>query len=54
MQQNLVIHAYEEALRWTFISAIIFFVIVNAVIWPISLPRLGRDKVAADIDETEV
>jgi hypothetical protein len=47
----IAIHAYQEALRWTFISAIIFFIIVNLLLWPIKLPRLGHDKVAADVDD---
>jgi hypothetical protein len=34
-----------------FISAIVFFVIVNILIIPVKLPRLGRDKVAADVEE---
>jgi uncharacterized membrane protein YhfC len=42
--------AYEAALRVTFISAIVFFVIVNVLILPVKLPRLGWRKVAADTD----
>jgi hypothetical protein len=47
------ITAYAAALRLTFISAIVFFVIVNLLILPIKLPRLGREKVPADIGEEE-
>ena len=53
VHQAQVIHAYESALRWTFISAIIFFLIVNVLVMTIRLPRLGHDKVAADTDENE-
>jgi hypothetical protein len=37
----------------TFVSAIVFFVIVNILIIPVKLPWLGRDRVAADLDEVD-
>lgn len=46
-----VIQAYQSALQWTFISAIASFVVVNLLVAPIKLPRLGYDKVAADIED---
>jgi len=45
--------AYAEALRITFISSIIFFIIVNVLILPVKLPWLGKERVAADIEESE-
>ncbi|KAL1627967.1 hypothetical protein SLS56_006110 [Neofusicoccum ribis] len=39
-----VIHAYEHSLRYVFASAIVLFVIVNALLIPIRLPRLGNKK----------
>jgi hypothetical protein len=45
--------AYADAVRLTFISAIIFFVAVNFLILPVKLPWLGRDRVAADVDEED-
>jgi len=31
----------------------VFFVIVNILIIPVKLPWLGRDRVAADLDEVD-
>lgn len=45
------IMAYAAALRLAFISSILYFVIVNVLILPIQLPRLGKGKVAADVEE---
>ena len=45
--------AYAAALRITFISAACFFVIVNLLVIPVQLPWLGREKVAADVEEEE-
>jgi len=53
LHQHEAITAYAAALRLTFISAIVFFVIVNLLILPVKLPHLGRDKVAVDIDDIE-
>ena len=39
------------ALRAAFISAIVFFVIVNLLIMPIKLPRLGEAEVVAEFEE---
>ncbi|EOD46742.1 putative mfs multidrug transporter protein [Neofusicoccum parvum UCRNP2] len=39
-----VIHAYEHSLRYVFASAIVLFVIVNTLLIPIRLPRLGNKK----------
>jgi hypothetical protein len=43
--------AYAAALRLAFISAILFFIIVNLLIVPVKLPRLGKEKVAADVED---
>lgn len=43
--------AYAAALRLAFMSAIVYFVIVNILVMPIQLPRLGKGKVAADIED---
>ncbi|KAF2671768.1 MFS general substrate transporter [Microthyrium microscopicum] len=43
--------AYSDALRWTFISAIGFFVVVNVLIIPVKLPWLRKDRVAANVEE---
>lgn len=42
------IRAYSEALRMTFISAIVFFVIVNILVIPVKLPWLGKTRVPSD------
>jgi hypothetical protein len=34
-------------------SAIVFFVAVNLLLIPVKLPWLGRQRVAADVDEDE-
>ncbi|KAF4542245.1 Multidrug resistance protein fnx1 [Lasiodiplodia theobromae] len=39
-----VIRSYEHSLRYVFASAIVLFVIVNALVIPIKLPRLGNRK----------
>jgi uncharacterized protein (DUF486 family) len=41
-QQMQVIYAYEESLRWTFLSSVLIFVAAVALLWPVRLPRLGR------------
>lgn len=51
--QAQVIQAYEAALRWTFVSAIAFFIIVNVLIIPLKLPRLGYDRVAANTEDED-
>jgi hypothetical protein len=48
-----VVKAYASALRITFISAVGFFVIVNLLVLPVDLPWLGREKVAADVEDEE-
>jgi hypothetical protein len=50
---RVVIRAYEAALKWTFVSAILFFLIVNILVIPLKLPRLGHDKVAADTEDED-
>jgi hypothetical protein len=45
------VNAYAAAVRLTFVSALVFFVVVNLLIAPVRLPLLGRDRVSADIDE---
>jgi hypothetical protein len=42
------VHAYADAVRLTFLSAITFFIIVNLLIIPVRLPWLGKDRVPAD------
>ncbi|RDI78020.1 hypothetical protein Vi05172_g11975 [Venturia inaequalis] len=51
LHQHEAIMAYAAALRLAFISSILYFVIVNVLILPIQLPRLGKGKVAADVEE---
>lgn len=51
--ESTVIQAYGAALRWTFISAIVFFAIVNILVITLRLPRLGYDKVAADTEDDD-
>lgn len=46
-----VICAYEAALKWTFVSAILFFLVVNILVIPLKIPRLGYEKVAADTED---
>lgn len=43
--------AYAAALRLAFMSAILYFIIVNLLVLPIQLPRLGKGKVAADMED---
>jgi len=45
-----VIRAYEAALRITFISTIVLFVIVNLLLIPVKLPKLGRRRSVAGVD----
>ena len=47
----LAVRAYADALRMTFISAIVFFVVVNILILPVKLPWLGKERVPADLEE---
>jgi hypothetical protein len=35
----------------TFVSAIVFFVVVNILIIPVKLPWLGKERVAADVED---
>ncbi|QDS73323.1 hypothetical protein FKW77_006347 [Venturia effusa] len=51
LHQQEAIMAYAAALRLAFVSAIVYFVIVNMLILPIQLPRLGKGKVAADMED---
>ncbi|KAK8231695.1 major facilitator superfamily domain-containing protein [Phyllosticta capitalensis] len=44
VHQRQVILSYEYSLRWAFVSAVVLFVVVNALVWPIRLPRLGESK----------
>ena len=39
-----VIAAYGAALKLTFLSGLIFFVIVAILVFPVKLPRLERRK----------
>jgi hypothetical protein len=48
---RIAILAYAAALRLAFMSAILFFIIVNLLILPVKLPRLGKEKVAADVED---
>lgn len=48
--EYIAVLAYAAALRITFISAIVVFVIVNLLILPVKLPRLGREKLPAEED----
>jgi hypothetical protein len=50
----IAVRAYAEAIRLTFVSAIGFFVVVNLLIIPVKLPWLGKDRVAADVDEEDI
>ncbi|KAL1620116.1 hypothetical protein SLS54_006316 [Diplodia seriata] len=43
-QRMQVIRAYEHSLRYVFASAIVLFVLVNALVVPIKLPRLGSRR----------
>ncbi|TID25772.1 MFS general substrate transporter [Venturia nashicola] len=51
LHQHEAIMAYAAALRLAFMSAILYFVIVNMLVLPIQLPRLGKGKVAADMED---
>jgi hypothetical protein len=48
------INAYAAAVRLTFVSALVFFIVVNLLIAPVRLPLLGRDRVEADVNEPEL
>jgi len=48
---SLAIAAYKASLRIAFISAALFYIIVNALIIPIKLPNLRKEKVAANTSE---
>ncbi|KAF1986889.1 MFS general substrate transporter [Aulographum hederae CBS 113979] len=40
--QEQVIRAYEESLRLTYLSAVLMFIVVIALMIPVRLPKLGR------------
>jgi hypothetical protein len=46
--------AYAEALRIAFIGAVVFYLISNALVLPVNLPNLRKQKVAnnTETDET--
>ena len=48
---SLAIAAYKASLRIAFISAALFYIIVNVLIGPVKLPNLRKEKVAANISE---
>jgi len=46
--------AYAEALRAAFIGAVVFYLIANALLLPVKLPNLRKEKVAANTETDEV
>ena len=47
----IAVAAYSAALKLTFISGLAFFVIVNLLVLPVKLPRLGRQKAIAEEED---
>ena len=45
--------AYAEALRIAFIGAVVFYLISNALLLPVKLPNLRKEKVTANTETDE-